>query len=387
MGSVIKANRYRLVDNHAFELPLPLGFEVWKEKCPVAEYKIGEDESVSCRILTKYKENMLTPLFRPLNINDIYYLLSCRVFQDRTPYTGYQLERLGLEKYSVYDILRKTHGITPYDQYWLRFEGESCTYESVFESFCKIMEPPEMPAYLAQAQVLAEFKTPQRAADSFIRQAAEQSAPLASAPAEPSGGVMAQDDIEKLIYTTIAPDPEPVSEQEPLSGSKMTQEEIEALLSSVGLGVGAPDPEPAPAESTGGMMSQDAIEAMFAAQAAQPEPAPAEPLGGKMSQDAIEAMFAAQNTQPEPAPAESSGGMMSQDAIEAMFAAQNTQPEPAPAESSGGMMSQDDIEALIAAQTAAAAAEVAAPAEPSGGKLSQDEIERMLADMKAEANK
>ncbi|MGN0650014.1 MAG: hypothetical protein ACI4KM_06210, partial [Oscillospiraceae bacterium] len=333
MGSVIKANRYRLVDNHAFELPLPLSFEIWKEQYPVAEYKIEQDESVSCRILTKYKETMLTPLFRPLNINDIYYLMSCRVFQDRTPYTAYQLERLGLEKYSVYEILRKTHGVTPYDRYWLRFDGESCTYESVFESFCKVMEPPptelpEVPPYYVQSQVISEYKTPQRAADSFVRQIAEQSSEAASAPAEQSGGVMSQEESEKLTASMIAPDPEPVSEPEPLSGAKMTQDEIEALLSSVGLGINAPEPEAAPAEPSDGKMSQDAIEALFAAQAAQPEPTPAESSDGKMSQDAIEALFAAQAAQPEPspAPAEPSDGKMSQDAIEALFAAQAAQP-------------------------------------------------------------
>ena len=284
MGSVIKSNRYRMVDNHAFELPLPLGFEIWEEEYPVAEYKIEADETVSCVILTKYKEYMLTPLFRPLNINDMYYLMSCRVFQDRTPYTGCLLERLGLKKFSVYDILRKTHGVTPYDKYWLKFDGESITYQQVFDEFCRLTEqdiseipPAIMPEWQSFNQITA---------DDYIRHTPEISS------AEKTEATPAPKSAEKQIPLPIVPDPEPEAESEPRSGTKMSQEEIEALLSSVGLGDNAPEPTPATAEEpTGGKMSQADIEAMFAQSA--PEPTPAEePAGGKMSQEDIERMLA-----------------------------------------------------------------------------------------------
>ena len=87
MGSVLKGNRYRLVDNRSFELPLPLKYELLKEDAPIAEYEISSDEKVTYRIITKYKEEMITPVYRQLDISDIYYLFSCRVFQDRTPFT------------------------------------------------------------------------------------------------------------------------------------------------------------------------------------------------------------------------------------------------------------------------------------------------------------
>ena len=67
-----------------------------------------------------------------------------------------------------------------------------------------------------------------------------------------------------------------------------------------------PIPEPAPAASTGGVMSQDEIEKMLAGMGteppAQPEPAPAASTGGVMSQDEIEKMLAGVNTEPAPAP-------------------------------------------------------------------------------------
>ena len=112
MGNVIKAYRYRIVDNSAFEMPLPMKFTVWKADAPVADYIISEDEQVSYTIITKFKELMITTIHRPLDISDIYYMFSCRVFQDRTPFTKPILERMGLEKYNVCNILRRTHGIS-----------------------------------------------------------------------------------------------------------------------------------------------------------------------------------------------------------------------------------------------------------------------------------
>ena len=69
-----------------------------------------------------------------------------------------------------------------------------------------------------------------------------------------------------------------------------------------------PEPAPAPAASSGGVMSQDEIEKMLAGMnsepaPAQPAPAPAASSGGVMSQDEIEKMLAGMNSEPAPAPA------------------------------------------------------------------------------------
>lgn len=74
MEAVLKSYRYRLVDNHDFEMPLPLKFEILKKDCPIAEYEISENEEVSFRILTKYKEDMLTTVLSPYP--NFGYLLS-----------------------------------------------------------------------------------------------------------------------------------------------------------------------------------------------------------------------------------------------------------------------------------------------------------------------
>ena len=507
---VLKANRYRIVDNSAFEMPLPLKFTVWKCEAPICEYLVSEDEEVSYTIITRFKELMITTIHRSLDISDIYYLFSCRVFQDKTPYTYPILDRMGIEKYNVYNILRRTHGITPYDDYWIRFDGETTTFEQACGEFDKYLIAPE-----AQPVPMISYpsggyrpgrstrppKQPEADVSSILNQhkvdvasiMEESKTPEAIAPEtsyapapEVENNKMSQDDIEALLRSagiSDSPAPEPVSDiqvdpatrsQEESSGGVMSQDEVQRMLDEMNMSGSSEKPaesaesvepaEPAepvetpteeiiePAEPSGGKMSQDDIEKLLAAalggnddsDSDEPEivennapeapvndePAPAEssaPSGGKMSQEDIEKLLAAnapaepsepaEPTEPaepvpapEPAPAESSapsGGKMSQEDIEKLLAAnapaepaEPTEPaepvptpEPAPAESpapSGGKMSQEDIEKLLAANAPAEPAEPTepapapepAPAEssaPSGGKMSQEDIEKLLA--------
>ena len=92
-----------------------------------------------------------------------------------------------------------------------------------------------------------------------------------------------------------------------------------------------PAPAPAPVAS-GGVMSQEEIEKLMAGGAAQPAPAPAPAAsGGVMSQEEIEKLMAggvAQQPAPAPAPA-ASGGVMSQEEIEKLMAGGAAQPAPA----------------------------------------------------------
>ena len=498
---VLKANRYRIVDNSAFEMPLPLKFTVWKCEAPICEYLVSEDEEVSYTIITRFKELMITTIHRPLDISDIYYLFSCRVFQDKTPYTYPILDRMGIEKYNVYNILRRTHGITPYDDYWIRFDGETTTFEQACGEFDKYLIAPEAQPVPMISYPSGEYrpgrstrppKQPEADVSSILNQhkvdvasiMEESKTPEAIAPEtsyapapEVENNKMSQDDIEALLRSagiSDSPAPEPVSDiqvdpatrsQEESSGGVMSQDEVQRMLDEMNMSGGSEKPEesaepaePAepvetpteeiiePAEPSGGKMSQDDIEKLLAAalggnddsDSDEPEivennapeapvndePAPAEssaPSGGKMSQEDIEKLLAAnapaepaEPTEPaepvpapEPAPAESSapsGGKMSQEDIEKLLAAnapaEPTEsaepvptPEPAPAESSapsGGKMSQEDIEKLLAANAPAEPAEPTepapapepAPAEssaPSGGKMSQEDIEKLLA--------
>ena len=470
---VLKANRYRIVDNSAFEMPLPLKFTVWKCEAPICEYLVSEDEEVSYTIITRFKELMITTIHRPLDISDIYYLFSCRVFQDKTPYTYPILDRMGIEKYNVYNILRRTHGITPYDDYWIRFDGETTTFEQACGEFDKYLIAPEAQPVPMISYPSGEYR-PGRSTRPPKQPEADVSSILNQHKVDVAS-IMEESKTPEAITpeTSYAPAPE-------VENNKMSQDDIEALLRSAGIS-DSPAPEPVsdiqvdPAtrsqeESSGGVMSQDEVQRMLdemnmsggsekPAESAEPaEPAepvetpteeiiePAEPSGGKMSQDDIEKLLSAalggnddsdsdepeivENNAPEapvndePAPAESpapSGGKMSQEDIEKLLAAnapaepsERTEPaepvpapEPAPAESpapSGGKMSQEDIEKLLAANAPAEPSEPAEPAEPaepvpapepapaessapSGGKMSQADIEALLNSMQDEANK
>ena len=479
---VLKANRYRIVDNSAFEMPLPLKFTVWKCEAPICEYLVSEDEEVSYTIITRFKELMITTIHRPLDISDIYYMFSCRVFQDKTPYTYPILDRMGIEKYNVYNILKRTHGITPYDDYWIRFDGETTTFEQACDEFDKYLIAPEAQPVPMISYPSGEYrpgrsarppKQPEADVSSILNQhkvdvasimqeskTPEPIVPETSyAPApEVENNKMSQDDIEALLRSAglndspapetvpdIQVDPSTRSQEEP-SGGVMSQDEVQRMLDEMNMSGGIEKPagssEPVetpteeiiePAESSGGKMSQDDIEKLLAAalggddsesddsgDSGEPEivennapeaPVSDEPApsGGKMSQEDIEKLLAANAPAepaepapaPEPAPAESSapsGGKMSQEDIEKLLAANAPAepaepapaPEPAPAESpapSGGKMSQEDIEKLLAANAPAEPAEPApapepAPAEssaPSGGKMSQEDIEKLLA--------
>ena len=345
MGNVIKAYRYRIVDNSAFEMPLPMKFTVWKADAPVADYIISEDEQVSYTIITKFKELMITTIHRPLDISDIYYMFSCRVFQDRTPFTKPILERMGLEKYNVCNILRRTHGISPYDDYWIRFDGEKITFDQAVEEFDKYLIGPEVQpvpvvSYPSGAEIAPE---PNTATDSKVDEILSQKklrvADIVAESAKP---------------VSIAPDTS-YEPQHEIENNKMSDAEIEALLHSVGLDK---DEEPVQEDTSAKLPDVDPSSR-----------SEMEPSGGTMSQEDIEKLLAANSPEPAPEPAPA--------------------PESAP---SGGKMSQEDIEKLLAATNEPLEDELpkepaTAESAPSGGKMSQDDIEALLNSMHEEASK
>ncbi len=443
MGFVLKCNRYRLVDNRSFELPLPMKFVLFKEDNPVAEYDISADERVSCRILTKYKELMLTPINRPLAISDVYFFLSSRVFQENTPFAASALSLVGLEKYSVLEIAKITRGITPFDDYWLKFDGDTFNYEQALENFNRIFAsaptafvPAQPPARAHNggktdglAAVKAEDILNQHRVDvdAIKGEVSEEAAEKPAVEDEPlKNNTMSADEIEALLVKSglsadipsFDDDDDDDDDDDLSDGGAMSQEDIEKLLASA---QSEPAPEktaePAPEAASGGKMSQEDIEKLLASAQSEPAPekteeteetAPEAASGGAMSQDDIEKLLASAQSEPapekveetaEPAPEAASGGAMSQDDIEKLLASAQSEPapekveetaEPAPEAASGGKMSQDDIEKLLAsAQSEPAPEKTAEPAPEaaSGGKMSQEDIEALLSGMKEDAAK
>lgn len=422
MGNVLKFSRYRLVDNRAFEMPLPLKFTVCMEDAQICSYLVDEDEQVSYDIITKYKELMLTTIQRPLNISDIYYLFSCRVFQDRTPFTYPILDRMGLDKYNVYNILTRTHGISPYDEYWIRFDGEKIDYDAARSQFEEYMIEPE-------AQPLPMPGTPAPAV-----RPAENPAPAKAEEKPDVSSILNQNkvDVDSItagsrIPVSIAPEESYAPAME-LENNKMSEDEIEKLLHSVGIdsdddgdkqeskapdiAVGGGEALPVDgssrseeyAEPSGGKMSQDDIEKLLAANAPaepapEPAPAPAKPAPAKSTRKSRDTKKALLERLAPGSSSESTDGKMSHADIEKAFmdrlAPASAPAEPEKQEASGGKMSQEDIEKLLAANAPAEPAPEPEKTEPvpvpetapSGGKMSQDDIEALLNSMKEEASK
>ena len=86
----------------------------------------------------------------------------------------------------------------------------------------------------------------------------------APAPAPSGGGMMSQEEIERMMSGMASPQPAAPAAQAPSGGGMMSQEEIERMMS--GMASPTPAPQPAAQAPSGGMMSQDAINAMLAAQ-------------------------------------------------------------------------------------------------------------------------
>ena len=269
-------------------------------------------------------------------MTDIYYLFSSRVFQNCTPYTYPELKLVGLEKYSVYDIIRKTRGITPFDTYWVRFDGDNCDYDTALDTWNKLMssgsvsEPPEHPVSSSvrnaektiQPEHVAEVR--EKETDSYDKSYVDD--------------ILNQHKID--VEEKLSREKSIISENnssEHFANNTMSIDEIDALLMKSGLdggldgGFDKPEHKKEKTQSSGGNMSQEDIEKMLAAvsaPAAESQPAPAEEpksSGGNMSQEDIEKMLAAVSApaaESEPAPAEepqSGGGKMSQEDIEALL--------------------------------------------------------------------
>ena len=120
-------------------------------------------------------------------------------------------------------------------------------------------------------------------------------------------------DVSSLQEEPVKEEPAPAAEPA-ASGGKLSQEEIEKLLSGGGDAAPAPQPAPAPEPAaSGGKLSQEEIEKLLSGGGdAAPQPAPApEPAasGGKLSQDEIEKLLSG-GTDTAPAPQPAVPGMM-----------------------------------------------------------------------------
>ncbi|MCI8994168.1 MAG: flagellar motor switch protein FliN [Lachnospiraceae bacterium] len=99
---------------------------------------------------------------------------------------------------------------------------------------------------------------------------------------------------------------------------------------------------------------------------AEPEPQPASTGGGSMSQEEMDALMSSMSggpaAEPAPQPTSTGGGSMSQEEMDALMSSMSGGPaaaEPQPASTGGGSMSQEEMDALMSSMSGGSAAEAA----------------------------
>ncbi len=151
---IIKSGSYIPVSSDAFALPLPLRLELFWANTLLCAYRINSDKTVDFTYNINTDIPILTPVTRKLKIEDIYFLIRSRIF-DNSPCSAPMLKQLGLEKYEPFEILLKTHGMLPTDSYWLKLSDEQLDFEDAGKMYAKLFMPagePEAPQPLSSLE-------------------------------------------------------------------------------------------------------------------------------------------------------------------------------------------------------------------------------------------
>lgn len=151
---IIKTGTYIPISSDSFSIPLPLRLELFWANTLLCAYRIDSDMTVDYTYNINTEIPILTPVSRKLRIEDIYFLIRSRIF-DNSPYCEPMLRQLGLEKYEPYEILMKTHGMLPSDSYWIKRSDEQLDFESAGRLYAKLFMPsgePEQPQPLSSLE-------------------------------------------------------------------------------------------------------------------------------------------------------------------------------------------------------------------------------------------
>lgn len=89
-----------------------------------------DTQTVTCE---EYQDNLVYQWFGKLDhtVDNLMFIFETRCF-DRNRYDSLEiLDYLGLPEYSPYHICMKTHGVSTQDYMWIRWKGESLTWDDV----------------------------------------------------------------------------------------------------------------------------------------------------------------------------------------------------------------------------------------------------------------
>ncbi len=145
MSRIIKARTYLPISSDPFDMPIPVKFELYHANTLLSIYSVRDDKTVDYSYNANTDIPMLLPPDKHLHIGDVYYVIRSRVFPEN-PFTApMELQRLGLETYNPYDIIKVTYGIMPTDAYWIKTSDDRATFDDAIAKYNKIMfgvQPP-----------------------------------------------------------------------------------------------------------------------------------------------------------------------------------------------------------------------------------------------------
>lgn len=108
--------------------PLNLCFDVFNKYDKVGRIEIRNGELTKNEV---YTDDLLLRLYAKAKdafaiIEMLHFRVMCEERWDEK-----MLRHYGLEEYNFFDALRATHGVDFDDFFWLRFDGETITYDDV----------------------------------------------------------------------------------------------------------------------------------------------------------------------------------------------------------------------------------------------------------------
>jgi len=70
-------------------------------------------------------------IFDNITIQDIKNCFEIRAIPKNRTNINKILNNLGLKEYDIYDVIKATHGISPSDSFWFKFDDENIKYEDI----------------------------------------------------------------------------------------------------------------------------------------------------------------------------------------------------------------------------------------------------------------
>jgi hypothetical protein len=294
MNKIIKSYTYNVVCAEPFEMPFPCEFDLLYANTLLAKYNISEDGIVNYSYNPSANVKFPVTTKRPLVLDDIYFLLSSRVPAEFTPQSQFEMSVFEIEEYNQFEIIKKTHGVTAYDKYWIRFPyEEELTYKQMLKHYndCykkyyeetakKFEELQREIAEKAKAEAIAKAeleKISEPAAKTVKDVLSQHEMNLEKVAEIAVGEPMTAEEFHKNVIGDRS-DTEPTQSSAGGTNKKSVEDEIVSDLSS--------------GETK---MSDEAIAAMLASMGGgaetKTEEKPADP-NAKMDDDAIAKMFAA----------------------------------------------------------------------------------------------